>query len=179
CRGKQWVRPITELDVYRHVHATVLTGSGDYLVDGEVNAVLPGGSTTMAAPDTGQKIAEKLAATRGQGMGSNALAVGAQGVAGGQSLLLGNPHFPWQGRLRLWQVQLTIPGKLNVSGGSLLGLPAVNIGHNDNVAWSHTVATAVPFGLFDTPLVPFQPTKYIVDGHVEDMTPQQVSVEVL
>ncbi|MFC6005409.1 penicillin acylase family protein, partial [Streptomonospora nanhaiensis] len=87
-------------------------------------------------------------------------------------------HFPWQGKNRLWQSQLTIPGRFNVSGASLLGLPVVNIGHNEDVAWSHTVATVAPFGLFDVQVDPLNPTKYLVDGRWEDMTAQQVSVDV-
>ncbi|MEU8964985.1 penicillin acylase family protein, partial [Streptomyces sp. NPDC048491] len=129
CRGAAWVRPITELDVYRHAHAEIIMGSADALLDGEVNAVPPGASA--AAPPastparTAEKIRDAMAASRQQSMGSNALAVGSQGVAGGAgSIMLANPHFPWQGKNRMWQSQLTIPGKVNVSGGSLLGFPA-------------------------------------------------------
>lgn len=205
CRGAAWVRPITELDVYRHAHAEIIMGTADPLLNGLVTAAPPG-SAAKAAPSgtakdpkdpktaktaktakapntspakTAEKIRRALAAGREQGMGSNALAVGSQGVSGGTSMLLANPHFPWQGKNRMWQSQLTIPGKLNVSGASLLGLPAVNIGHNENVAWSHTVATVAPFGLFDVQVDPLNPTKYLVDGAWEQMTSQRVSVDVL
>ncbi|MFG2640522.1 penicillin acylase family protein [Streptomyces sp. NPDC048370] len=199
CRGAAWVRPITELDVYRHAHAEIIMGSADPLLDGLVNAAPPGASAavpTGASPaarpgpsapgappasspaKTAAKIRDALAVSRQQSMGSNALAVGSQGVSGGTSMLLANPHFPWQGKNRMWQSQLTIPGKVNVSGASLLGLPAVNIGHNDDVAWSHTVATVAPFGLFDVQVDPLNPTKYLVDGAWEQMTSQQVAVDV-
>ncbi|MGW0191013.1 penicillin acylase family protein [Streptomyces sp. NPDC003362] len=199
CRGAAWVRPITELDVYRHAHAEIIMGSADALLDGMVNATPPGASaaappasspeaaaktpkTSKAAKakaaETAKKISDAMAASHQQGMGSNALAVGSQGVSGGTSMLLANPHFPWQGKNRMWQSHLTIPGKLNVSGASLLGLPAVNIGYNDNVAWSHTVATVAPFGLFDVQVDPLNPTKYLVDGKWEQMTSQQVGVDV-
>ncbi|MFE4628795.1 NAD(P)H-hydrate dehydratase, partial [Streptomyces mirabilis] len=62
-------------------------------------------------------------------------------------LLLGNPHYPWQGGRRFWQSQQTIPGELNVSGASLLGATTISIGHNVDVAWSHTVATGVTLNL--------------------------------
>ncbi|WP_406460230.1 penicillin acylase family protein [Streptomyces sp. NBC_00111] len=196
CRGAAWVRPITELDVYRHAHAEIIMGSADVLLDGQVTAVPPGASAAASktalpksAPKsasrktsparTAAKIRDALAASRQQGMGSNALAVGSQGVSGGTSMLLANPHFPWQGKNRMWQSQLTIPGKVNVSGASLLGLPAVNIGHNDDVAWSHTVATVAPFGLFDVQVDPLNPTKYLVDGAWKQMTSQQIVVDVL
>ncbi|MEV4443588.1 penicillin acylase family protein, partial [Streptomyces sp. NPDC049577] len=183
CRGAAWVRPITELDVYRHAHAEIIMGSADPLLDGEVNAAPLGASAApppaSSAEETAKKIRDATAAGRQQGMGSNALAVGAQGVSGGTGMLLANPHFPWQGKNRMWQSQLTIPGKINVSGASLLGLPAVNIGHNNDVAWSHTVATVSPFGLFDVQVDPLHPTNYLVDGAWQQMTSQQVGVDVL
>ncbi|WP_415949228.1 penicillin acylase family protein [Streptomyces sp. KLOTTS4A1] len=222
CRGADWVRPITELDVYRHAHSEIIMGSADALLDGQVNAAPPGSSATAqstpsssksaaetsaldakndaendtekdaekdagkdankstkkAARETAEKIRDALAVSRRQGMGSNALAVGSQGVSEGTSMLLANPHFPWQGKNRMWQSHLTIPGKVNVSGASLLGFPVVNIGHNENVAWSHTVATVAPFGLFDVQVDPLNPTKYLVDGVWEQMTSQEVSVDV-
>ncbi|MFF0388354.1 penicillin acylase family protein [Kitasatospora sp. NPDC004615] len=189
CRGKAWVWPITELDVYRHAHAEIIMGVADPLLEGEVNAAPPGASASAApaAPavspeETAAKISEAIAASHQQGaMGSNALAVGSQGMSAGSgtSMLLANPHFPWQGKNRMWQSQLTIPGKFNVSGASLLGLPAVNIGHTDDVAWSHTVATVAPFGLFDVQVDPLHPTNYLVDGAWTPMTSQQVGVDVL
>ncbi|MGK5640306.1 penicillin acylase family protein [Streptomyces sp. URMC 126] len=182
CRGAAWVRPITELDVYRHAHAEIIMGSADALVDGLVNAAPPGASAARppaASPaKTAEKIRDAMAASRRQGMGSNALAVGSQGVSGGTGMLLANPHFPWQGKNRMWQSQLTIPGKFNVSGASLLGFPAVNIGYNENVAWSHTIATVAPFGLFDVQVDPLNPTMYLVDGKWERMTSQEVGVDV-
>ncbi|MFF4369029.1 penicillin acylase family protein [Streptomyces sp. NPDC001594] len=187
CRGKAWVRPITELDVYRHAHAEIIMGTADVLLDGQVNAAPPGASAAdpgaappaSSAAETASKIRDAMAVSRQQSMGSNALAVGSQGVSGGTSMLLANPHFPWQGKNRMWQSQLTIPGRINVSGASLLGFPAVNIGHNDDVAWSHTVATVAPFGLFDVQVDPLRPTNYLVDGAWETMTSQQVGVDVL
>ncbi|MFD5507191.1 penicillin acylase family protein [Streptomyces sp. NPDC127051] len=183
CRGAAWVRPITELDVYRHAHAEIIMGSADPLLDGQVTAAPPGASAAAppaASPqETAAKIRDALAVSRQQSMGSNALAVGSQGVSGGTGMLLANPHFPWQGKNRMWQSQLTIPGKINVSGASLLGFPAVNIGHNEDVAWSHTVATVAPFGLFDVQVDPLDPTNYLADGAWQQMTSQQVGVDVL
>src|SRR3546814_4631582 len=56
-------------------------------------------------------------------------------------LLWGNPHFPWSGTERLYLAHLTIPGRFDIMGASLYGLPAVLIGFNDHFAWSHTVST--------------------------------------
>ena len=69
-------------------------------------------------------------------------------------MLLGNPHFPWRGRYRFTQFQLTIPGHYDVAGAGLIGSPVVNIGWNKNVAWSHTVSTAYRFTPYEYKLVP-------------------------
>ena len=87
------------------------------------------------------------------GLGSNAYGLGARRPQR-QGIVLGNPHFPWDGPERFYQTHLTVPGELNVSGASLFGVPAVLIGHTDNLAWSHTVSTAYRFTPFQVTLVP-------------------------
>ena len=77
--------------------------------------------------------------------GSNATAAGKEITSTGKGMLLGNPHFPWRGRYRFTQQHLSIPGKYDVAGASLIGSPVVNIGWNNDVAWSHTVSTAYRF----------------------------------
>ena len=77
-------------------------------------------------------------------------------------MLLGNPHFPWRGRYRFTQQHLTIPGKYDVAGASLIGSPVVNIGWNKDVAWSHTVSTAYRFTPYEYRLA--GPTTYLTDS---------------
>nr|AGS49399.1 hypothetical protein [uncultured bacterium esnapd4]QEO74985.1 omn10 [uncultured bacterium] len=173
CDGT--ARPIEERDVYRHVYAITLVSGSGAMIDGLVSAQPPAG-TTAPTPIKADALVEQLKPD--PSLGSNAIAVGAEDATNGGSVLLANPHYPWQGVRRFWQTQLTIPGRLNVSGASLLGIPVVAIGHNENVAWSHTVSTAVTAGLFEVPTVPGAPTKYLVDGVRKDMTSQEVAVEV-
>ena len=79
-------------------------------------------------------------------------------------MVLANPHFPWQGSERFYQSHLMIPGKMNVSGASLFGVPVILIGHTENLAWTHTVSTAFRFAPVELELVPGDPTSYLVDG---------------
>jgi acyl-homoserine-lactone acylase len=109
-------------------------------------------------------------------LGSNAVAIGSAGTRDHLGLLLGNPHFPWIGTERFYQAQLTIPGKINVTGASLYGVPLVLIGHNANVAWSHTVSTAFRFTPFQLTLVKGHPTEYRQNGKAVAMTPRKVTV---
>ena len=177
CRDAAWVRPITEQDVYRHFYAVVTYAGAGQAIDGIAGAAPPVAPSAPSAipPDAADRV---RAALDGTDMGSNAVAVGSAGTANGRGLLLGNPHFPWHGGRRFWQSQLTVPGRLNVSGASLLGLPLVQIGFNADVAWSHTVSTAGTFGLYQLNLVPGDPTAYLVDGKPERMTTRRVRVQV-
>ncbi|MFF4159229.1 penicillin acylase family protein [Streptomyces sp. NPDC001678] len=180
CHGAARVRPITPTDVYRLFYALMSwTGQGA-LADGIAKA-RPSTATGPAPADerTADRFRAGLARTLGaDGKGSNGIAVGSEGAAGSSSVLLGNPHFPWRGASRFYQVQLTVPGKLDVSGAGLLGTPFVQKGHNDKVAWTHTLATPRTFGLYELRPAPGDPTSYLVDGVREKMTPRTVKVTV-
>ncbi|MEU9338463.1 penicillin acylase family protein [Streptomyces sp. NPDC048290] len=183
CRGAAWVRPITALDVAARGYALAVLGGQGRAVDG-ITAAQPPGAAPAAAPGarvSGAAVADaarELFATDDQAMGSNAVAFSGATTAGGRGLLLGNPHYPWEGGRRFWQMQQTIPGRLDVAGGALLGTPTVGIGHTARVAWSHTVATGVPVNVHQLTLDPADPTVYLVDGRRERMTQRQVTVAV-
>ncbi|MEU9733843.1 penicillin acylase family protein [Streptomyces sp. NPDC048002] len=179
CAGAAWVRPVTALDVATRGFALAVLGGQGRAVDGITAAQPPTGTAVRApdAEDTARAARELLAADTAD-MGSNAVAFSGATTANGRGLLLGNPHYPWQGGRRFWQSQQTIPGELNVAGGSLLGTATVSIGHNARVAWSHTVATGVPLNLHQLTLDPADPTVYLVDGERERMTKRTVTVDV-
>ncbi len=179
CKGQPWVRPITNLDAYlRFYELATMAGSGA-AVDGIANAE-PRSGTMMSAPASEDAV-PSAAQLKGLGgtaaIGSNAVSLGSESTSTGKGMLYGNPHFPWSGSERFFQSQLTIPGKINVSGGSLLGSPVIQIGHTQNVAWSHTVSTARRFNFFRETLVPGDPTKYLVDGQPTPMKETTITVD--
>ncbi|WP_184792043.1 penicillin acylase family protein [Streptomyces sp. 3211] len=186
CKGAGWVHPVTTADVAARGFAVSVLGGQGRGVDGITSARPPGatatpGSAAAPAPTDPAAAAEAARAffdTARYDMGSNAVAFAGSTTANGRGLLLGNPHYPWQGGRRFWQFQQTIPGELNVSGASLLGTAVVNIGFNDKVAWSHTVATGTPVNLHQLALDPADPTAYLVDGKPERMTRRTVTVPV-
>ncbi|MBP2320237.1 acyl-homoserine-lactone acylase [Kibdelosporangium banguiense] len=178
CRGAAWIRPISEIDVYRHIQALALISGQGLVMDAIASAQPPVGAAAQQSqvpPDAADRVIEALESRKD--MGSNGIAIGRDASAGKSGLLLGNPHFPWHGGRRFWQAQLTVPGRLDVSGASLLGMPFVQIGYNRDVAWSHTVATTTPFGLYELKLAPGDPTSYLLDGRPEKMTSRKVSVQ--
>jgi len=114
-----------------------------------------------------------------EGGGSNAVGLGESATDNGSGLLLGNPHWGWDGFDRFWQMHVKIPNKVHVSGMGFIGQPLVMIGHNENVAWSHTVSAARRLALAELTLVPGSPTTYIVDGQPVEMEATTVTIPVL
>jgi acyl-homoserine-lactone acylase len=175
CRDAQWVRPITELDIWRRTYQLAELSGGEAVLGLVASAQPPG--ATAAAPALAP--ADGLARLKGPDkLGSNAIGIGRSASVGHTGLVLGNPHFPWVGDRRFYQQQLTIPGEIDVSGASLYGLPVVNIGHTDKLAWSHTVSTAQTFTLSQLALAPGNPTSYVVDGSARRMDSSRVTVPV-
>ncbi|QEU89745.1 penicillin acylase family protein [Streptomyces kanamyceticus] len=180
CAKAAWVRPISALDVARQGYAVQVLGGQGRGIDGITAAAPPtaGAKERTADPRRSAAAARDMFSAKDADMGSNAVAFSGKATANGKGLLLGNPHYPWHGGRRFWQSQQTIPGELNVSGGSLLGTSVVNIGFNGDVAWSHTVATGVPLNLHQLTLDPADPTTYLVDGEPHKMTRRAVTVPV-
>ena len=183
CHGAAWVHPITEQDAYLRFYQLTLLAGQDVVMPGIAEAAPPSPSNPapVVALDP-QRTARLLAVGWHQAMGqmgSNAVAIGAGGSADHKhGVLLGNPHFPWVDTERFYQAQLTIPGKLDVTGASLFGVPLVLIGHTANFAWSHTVSTAFRFTPYQLTLVPGDPTSYLFDGTPTKMQQRTVSVTV-
>jgi len=173
CRGKDWVRPIDELTVYRYFYKLALLVSQGVAIDG-IGAAAPF-VPPPAQPGASANALERL---RLEAAGSNAYGLGREATDNGRGMVLGNPHFPWQGAQRLYQLHLTIPGKVDVEGASLFGLPLVLIGHTQRLAWSHTVSAARRFTPFELKLVPGSPTSYFYDGQVRQMRADRVTVKV-
>jgi len=63
-------------------------------------------------------------------------------------------------------------------GAALPGLPVVNIGFNQHLAWTHTVDTSKHFTLYRLQLDPKDPTRYLLDGKSLPLARQTVSVAV-
>lgn len=169
CRGKAWVHPITTDDMLRLTEKQVLLASSLALAGAVVNAAPPGATQavdqTVTLPDQ-----EKI------GIGSNGWAFGGDVTESGRGVLIGNPHFPWNGPARFWEMHLTIPGVYDAMGVGIAGTPIVSLGFNKDIGWTHTVTAAQHFTLFELAVDPADPTSYIVDGKSEKMTTKTISI---
>lgn len=173
CKGAPWITPsATEMDLWYGVYTAQILASTGFFLKEIVAATPPSlndpgiasspldAAFAQAPPVPLDPTALLAALPRNLPIGSNATAIGKADTTTGSGMLLGNPHFPWRGRYRFTQQHLTIPGVYDVAGASLIGSPAVNIGFNDNVAWSHTVSTAYRFAPYEYKIVG-SPTTYL------------------
>jgi acyl-homoserine-lactone acylase len=194
CKDASWLVPITEDDMYRRYLRLALIASSSVFINEIATAAPPAGlpgapngvSTASRQQATPAQMADALKADPGPfraffdkgRFGSNMYAFGKDATINGQSMVFGNPHFPWSGTERLYISHATIPGKLDIMGASLYGVPAVLIGFNNFVAWSHTVSTAYRFTFYELSLDPTDPTRYLYNGASTPMTATDVVIDV-
>jgi acyl-homoserine-lactone acylase len=134
-----WVKPVTGVDVLAHCRAVLL-------LDFSLNLELLNEAEK-------QPIAQ-----------STMWAIGHSHSKSGHGILLANPHLSWQGRILFHEVQLTVPGVLNISGATLIGFPVITIGFNDNLGWAHTVNSHHTDNLYLLNLKPGVDDSYLYDG---------------
>ena len=190
CAAADWLFEIDTDDMYRRYLRLALIASSSALLNEIATAEpllsLPG-LTPADEPTAAQKEAALQADPgpfryfmdiRGKRFGSNMYALGKEATQDGSSMVFGNPHFPWTGSERLYLSHLQLPGKLEMMGASLYGIPAILIGFNEHLAWSHTVSTAYRFTLYELTLNPLNPMQYLYGGSFRDIEQVPVTIDV-
>lgn len=168
CNNAPWITPITEADI-----AKMAIGVGIRYGLGRV-------TDQIATAQPGLELAQLDALdlfVDPQMIGSNALGFGSALTDSGRGILLGNPHYPWHGPSRFHIAHLTLPGELDVMGASLVTTSRVAIGFTQDVAWSHTVSTALRFTMFRLDVVEGNPMAYRVGDDVHNIEALEVEVE--
>lgn len=190
CRGAAWVQPMTEDDAYLRFAQAAMAGSSMAFIKAIGSAQPPavkgaalqkqGKERLLAAASyTNSSIFRNMQALHEHSIGSNGFGLGKEVTQSGKGMVMGNPHFPWWGALRLNQLHLTVTGKgYDVMGATLLGVPIPLIGFNDKVAWTHTFSTDNRFTLRYLALDPSNPTRYIKDGKPVAMTAVPLTISV-
>lgn len=174
CANAEWVRPIDEIDLMAYVMGLAITGGSSPFVPAMLNAHPPGTHAQLLGPPA-QRTLDML---HQAAAASNGWAIGADRSASGHGMLVANPHFPWEGELRLWENHLVIPGQLDAYGTSLLGVPGIQVGFNKDVAWTHTVTHGAQLTLYLLHLAPGDPTHYLYDGKERAMEARELAVQV-
>jgi acyl-homoserine-lactone acylase len=206
CAGQPWVQPIDSVDLLTYsLGVALLPGAANFLgpmflAAPEGENYLPTPAPTAASGQTESAQAQTpsnaentpttafkmnpsitLPERNPQEMGSNGWGLGSDKTTNGKGIVLGNPHFPHTGNLRFWNFHAQIPDYLNVTGSSLMGLPgAVNIGFNENVAWTHTFSTAEHFVVYQLSLDEDDASgmSHIVDGNKRIIYEKPLQIEV-
>lgn len=193
CADAAWLRPLDGDDMFRrYLRLGVLASSSVFVSEiaqaappaaGVPAAALPTLTEAKRAIQAGQERGGPLAFFKSEKpFGSNMYALGKEATESGVPMVFGNPHFPWEGTERLYVSHLTVPkssgGAFDIMGSSLYGVPAILIGFNDKLAWSHTVSTAYRFTFYELTLAPGDPTSYVYEGETLPMEAVPVTIAV-
>jgi acyl-homoserine-lactone acylase len=189
CAGQPWVTEIDSVDLLTYsLGVALLPGAANFL--GPMFIAAPQGESYLPTPaaSSNEVVSSfKITPTVGlpdrnpQDMGSNGWGLGSDKTTNGKGMVLGNPHFPHTGNLRFWNFHAQVPGHLNVTGSSLMGLPgAVNIGFNENVAWTHTFSTAEHFVVYQLTLDENDASglTHVVDGSKRTIYEKTLQIDV-
>lgn len=169
CRGASWTRQLTADDLTRlTIGVGIRYGLGRF--QKEMATAAPPGELRTGSVTTDFSLAD--------GVGSNAIAMGKSVTASRRGLLLGNPHYPWQGSSRFHMIHTTIPGEVDVMGASLYSTNRVAIGFNKDVAWTHTVSTGLRSTVYSLDLKPGDPLQYRYGTGWRRITRRSVTVPV-
>lgn len=177
CQG-EWVRDISARDLVKLTRRLLVEGGVGQFAEALAGATPPRATAQVERNAQAFQLADARQQRFALDRGSNAVAVGSERSFNGRGMLLANPHFPWVGGMRFYQMHLTIPGKLDVMGAALPGLPMINIGFNQHLAWTHTVDSSKHFTLYRLQLDPQDPTRYLLDGKSLPLNKQTVTVQV-
>lgn len=196
CRDQPWVKEITPVDLLAHYRIVGQYASGAQFATGVVFLAVPPdqspaprvvtevsdsskiNSLMQQVVSTARKSAGSKQNFQDTGLASNAWGIGSEMTEQGRGALLANPHFPYTGHRRLYQMQMTVPGYLNVNGAGLLGTAIPLINFNEHLAWSHTVTTSRRFTWYELKLKQGDNLTYIKDGQEKPITSKTLRIQV-
>jgi acyl-homoserine-lactone acylase len=110
-------------------------------------------------------------------VGSNAFALAGSRTVSGRPILLGNPHLPWSSLY--WEAHVTVPGRINFYGSTLVGIPILRAGFNDRLGYVQTNNAPDLIDIYSVELDPARPGHFVHDGRPRRIDRRQVAVDVL
>ena len=180
CRNAEWVVEVTAIDLLAYSIDFGLSSFSKPLLKQISNTFPPNKKPELDVTSLGpDPELEPVTIKKDNAIGSNGWGLGAELTESGNGMLLANPHFPWEGELKLWESHITVPGEIDVYGVTLPGIPSTLIGFNKAVAWTLAVSSAAHETFYKLKLVPDEPTKYLYDGEVRSMIASEYEIGVL
>ncbi len=111
-------------------------------------------------------------------IGSNFIAVGPSRSADQATRVCINSHQPWTGPVAWYEAHLISEEGQNIYGGLFPGSPVIFLGHNENIAWGHTVNQPDLVDVFKLEINPANPNQYKFDGKWLDLERRLAPLEV-
>jgi acyl-homoserine-lactone acylase len=133
-------------------------------------AKYPSGSAYPQVPPAPEIVDE------GDNAGSNALALAGSKTTSGRPILLGNPHLAWSSLY--WEAHVTIPGRVNFYGSTLVGIPALRAGFNDRLGYVQTNNGPDLQDIYALPLAPGRPGFFMHNGRPHVIERRRIVVDV-
>lgn len=161
---ESWIQPVTPQDIAAHG----LTGVARFAFNrgGIVDKFIAGmerGQHPVVEPED---------------MGSNLWAFSGDRTTSGNTILMGNPHQPWNTVATYYEAQLTIPGTINFYGSTFIGRPVLTTGFNDYLGWTHTVNYPDLEEIYALDVDPDNPDHYLFEGASLPLQREDVTVQV-
>lgn len=195
CRNAPWVFQVTANDLVAYLRIVAGYASGDRFATGALFLAVPPGVDPNPVPAPAAVAAAKgldalgktaqlarASAARLQSadvsLASNAWGIGGDLSENGKGVLLANPHFPYTGARRFYEMQVTVPDYLNFHGAGIYGTPLPVLGFNDKLGWSHTVSSSARFTVYELKLKPGDNLTYVKDGVEKPITSEVFSIQV-
>jgi acyl-homoserine-lactone acylase len=108
--------------------------------------------------------------------GSNAVALAGTKTTSGRPILLGNPHLAWSSLY--WEAHVTVPGRINFYGSTLVGIPALRAGFNDRLGYVQTNNGPDLQDIYALPLAAGRTDTFVHEGRQRPIERRRVEVEV-
>ena len=89
-------------------------------------------------------------------------------------MLLANPHLPWNDFWLFFEAHL-ITNTNNLYGATLIGLPTLGIGFNQNLGWTHTVNTLDNVDFYELAI---KENQYLIDGQYKDFAVDSIPIKL-
>jgi len=177
CRDADWVVEVTAIDLFAYSMDFGLTSLSRALLPQLSNTFPPNQKIKANAIST--ETPDSIVPKNEKKIGSNGWGIGADLTESGHGMLLANPHFPWEGELKLWESHITVPGEIDVYGVTLPGIPNMLVGFNKKVAWTLAITPSAHATFYKLSLVEGEPTQYLYDGKVRSMQKSEHTIDVL
>lgn len=107
---------------------------------------------------------------------SNMWAIRPARMRGGETLLLSDPHLPWNGTAQ-WHESHLIVGDRWIYGATFFGFPGIAIGFTPDLAWGITNNGADNADVYRVNLDPADPTRYRYEGAWRPIVSKVIAIE--